>query len=197
MRIIVIGAHGNVGRAAVEELSPRHEIIEIGRSSEPSVDLTDEASVERLFAETGTVDAVVCTVGSVPFKPWEELGRADHLAAVEGKVLSQTELVRVGMPHVRDGGSFTLTTGIVGREVIATGTAAALANGAVDAWVRSAAPELPRGVRLNAVSPTVLAVATGYHDAFPGFMPVESSVVGAAFRRSVEGIETGQVYTAG
>ena len=84
MRIIVIGAHGNVGRAAVEELSPRHEIIEIGRSSEPSVDLTDEASVERLFAATGTVDAVVCTVGSVPFKPWEELGRADHLAAGVG-----------------------------------------------------------------------------------------------------------------
>lgn len=47
------------------------------------------------------------------------------------------------------------------------------------------------------VGSTVVAEATGYHDAFPGFVPVSSAVVGAAFRRSVEGIETGRVYEAG
>lgn len=193
MKIVVIGASGHVGRAATAALAPRHEVIEVGRSTEPPVDLTDPASIQALFEQLGEVDAVVSAAGSVPFAPLADLRREDYLAGIEGKVLSQVGLVRIAAPFVRDAGSITLTSGIVGRAQIATGAAAALANGALEAFVRAAATELPRGLRLNAVSPTVLADAPGYHDAFPGFVPVASGVVGAAFRRSVEGVETGLV----
>jgi len=193
MRILLIGASGHVGRAAQDALAERHEVIAVSRSTAPAVDTTDEASVEALFAEVGEVDAVVVAVGSVPFKPVEELTRDDYRAAFLGKVLSQLDVVRIGTPFVRDGGSFTLTTGILAREPIATGAAASMANGAVESFVIGAAPELPRGIRINAVSPTVLAEATGYHDAFPGFPPVASDVVGLAFVRAVEGVGTGRV----
>jgi NAD(P)-dependent dehydrogenase (short-subunit alcohol dehydrogenase family) len=193
MRILLIGASGHVGRAAQDALSERHEVIAVSRSTAPAVDTTDEASVEALFAEVGEVDAVIVAVGSVPFKPVEELTRDDYRAAFLGKVLSQLDVVRIGTPFVRDGGSFTLTTGILAREPIATGAAASMANGAVESFVIGAAPELPRGIRINAVSPTVLAEATGYHDAFPGFPPVASDVVGLAFVRAVEGVGTGRV----
>lgn len=194
MKIIVIGASGHVGRAAVAALASRHEVVEAGRSSDPAVDITDPASIQAFFETVGEVDAVVSAAGAVPFAPLAELRREDYLAGIEGKVLSQVGLVRIATPFLRDGGSITLTSGIVGRAQIATGAAAALANGALEAFVRAAATELPRGLRLNAVSPTVLAEAEGYHDAFPGFVPVASEIVGAAFRRSVEGVETGQVY---
>ena len=192
MRILIIGASGHVGRAAASALDG-HEIIAASRSGQPSVDVTDPHSIERLFEGVGEVDAVIAAVGSVPFAPLSELGRDDYEAALRGKVLSQLDIVRIGTRFVRDGGSFTLTSGILAREPIATGAAASLANGALEAFVLGAAPELPRGIRINAVSPSVLEDAPSYHSSFPGFVPVSSYRVGMAYAKSVLGVQTGEV----
>lgn len=194
MKVLVIGANGHVGSSAVEALEARHEVIGVGRSTEPAVDAADPVSIERLFATVGDVDAVISAIGSVPFRPLGDLTRDDYAAGFRGKVLSQLDVVRIGTRHLRDGGSFTLTTGILAREPIHTGAAAAMANGAIEAFVMAAAAEMPRGIRINAVSPTVLEEAEGYHEAFPGFVPVPASVVGQAFRKSVEGIQTGRIF---
>jgi len=194
VKVLVIGANGHVGSAAVDALQSRHEVIGVGRSTEPAVDATDPGSIERLFEEVGEVDAVITAIGSVPFRPLAELTREDYAAGFGGKVLSQLDVVRIGTRYVRDRGSITLTTGILAREPIATGAAAAMANGAIEAFVMAAAAELPRGIRINAVSPTVLEEAEGYHDAFPGFVPVRAELVGQAFRKSVEGIQTGRIF---
>lgn len=192
MRILIIGASGTVGRTAVEALHD-HEVIAVSRRSEPAVDITDPASVDALFREVGEVDAVIAASGEVPFRPLSELERADYESAFRGKVLSQLDIVRIGTPFVRDGGSFTLTTGILSREPIATGAAASLVNGALESFVIAAATELPRGIRINAVSPSVLEDAPSYHSSFPGFVPVSSQRVGQAFAKSVLGVQTGQV----
>jgi NAD(P)-dependent dehydrogenase (short-subunit alcohol dehydrogenase family) len=192
VKILIIGASGHVGRAAASALDG-HEIIAASRSGQPSVDVTDPHSIERLFEGVGEVDAVIAAVGSVPFAPLSELGRDDYEAALRGKVLSQLDIVRIGTRFVRDGGSFTLTSGILAREPIATGAAASLANGALEAFVLGAAPELPRGIRINAVSPSVLEDAPSYHSSFPGFVPVSSYRVGMAYAKSVLGVQTGEV----
>lgn len=193
MRILVIGANGLVGGAAVDALHD-HEIIRASRSGQPAVDATDPASVARLFAEVGEVDAVIVALGSVAFRPLGELTREDYDSAFRSKVLAQLDIVRLGTPFVRDGGSFTLTSGILAREPIATGAAASLVNGAVESFVLAAATELPRGVRINAVSPSVLEDAPSYHSSFPGFVPVSSHRVGQAFAKSVLGVQTGRVF---
>lgn len=197
MRILLIGASGHVGSAAAAALRPRHELIEAGRTSTPAVDITDEASVTALLDATGTVDAIIVAAGSVPFRPLEQLTREDYLAAFTGKVLSQLDVVRLGLPHLSDGGSITLTSGVLARDAIATGAAASMANGALEAYVMAAAPELPRSIRINAVSPSVLAEATGYHDAFAGFPQVTDDEVGRAYVRAVEGVGTGRVIEVG
>lgn len=194
MRILIVGASGHVGSAAAAALRRKHEVVALSRSTEPAVDLLDPASIERAFERLGRFDAIVSAYGSAPFKPATELTPEDLMAAFKGKVLSQLNLVRIGLEFVNDGGSFTLTTGILAREPVPTGAAAAMANGAVESFVMSAAGELPRGIRLNAVSPTVLESAPGYHDAFPGFEPVSDERVGLAFVRSVEGSASGRVY---
>ncbi len=194
MKVLVIGASGLVGGSAAAALSDAGcEVLRASRSSELAVEVTDPDSVRRLFETVGEVDAVVTAVGSVPFKPWAELTREDYVSGYYGKVQAQVDVVRIGLPYVVDGGSITVTTGIVGRELIRTGVAAALANGALETFVRAAAAEAPRGVRINAVSPTVLAEATSYHAAFPGFTQVPAARVGQSFVKAVRGVQTGQV----
>ena len=195
MRVLVIGATGLVGGSAASALEDAGcDVVRVSRASSPAVDLTDPASIQALFDQVGDVDAVVSGTGTTPFKPLADLGPEDYLAAYTGKVASQIDLVRIGTPHVRDGGSFTLTTGVLAREPIATGAAASMANGALEAYVMAAATELPRGLRINAVSPTVLTEATGYHSSFPGFAPVSAAAVGQAFVKAVKGVQTGRVF---
>ena len=194
MKILVIGT-GLVGGAAVDALTERgHEVIRASRSSAHAVDATDAQSIARLFAAVGTVDAVVTAVGSAPFKPLAELSHDDFLAGLLNKTLPQIDIVQIGTPYVADGGSFTLTTGVLDREPIRTGTASSTANGALTAFTMAAAVELPRGIRINTVSPTVLVEATSHHPSFPGFTQVTAAAVGQAFVKMVEGVQTGQVY---
>lgn len=194
MKVLVVGT-GLVGGAAVSALSERgHEVIGVSRSSTPAVDVTDPESIAELFAATGEVDAVVAATGKAPFEPLGELDHADFLAGLLGKTLAQIDLVQLGTPYVTDGGSFTLTTGVLAREPIVTGAASSAANGALEAFTMAAAIELPRGLRINTVSPTVLVEAVDYHPAFPGWSQVSAAAVGQAYVKAVEGAQTGQVY---
>lgn len=195
MKILIVGANGLLGSAAASALRGGHEVIEASRSGQVTVDLTEPDSIQHMFDQIGTVDAIISCTGSVPFKPLAELTDKDFRAGFEDKVLGQVNLVQVGLSHLTDGGSFTLTSGVLAREPILTGVAASLANGALESFVMAAAAELPRRIRINAVSPTVLAEATGYHEFFPGFSQVPAETVGRAYVKSVEGIQTGQVFT--
>ncbi|MDQ1056438.1 NAD(P)-dependent dehydrogenase (short-subunit alcohol dehydrogenase family) [Arthrobacter globiformis] len=194
MKILIVGANGLLGSAAAAALKGRHEVFEASRSSDISVDLAEPDSIRRMFDQVGTVDAVISCSGSVPFKPLAELTDKDFRSGFEDKVLGQVNLVQLGAEYISDGGSFTLTSGVLAREPILTGAAASLANGALESFVMAAAAELSRGIRINAVSPTVLAEASGYHEFFPGFSQVPAETVGRAYVKSVEGIQTGQVF---
>ena len=194
MKVLVIGS-GHVGGAAVEALQARdHLVIVASRTGEPSVDAREPSSIEALFGAIGTVDAIVTALGSAPFKPLSDLSRDDYIAGFFGKVVTQLDVARIGTPFLTDGGSITLTTGVLAREPIRTGAASTLANGALEAYVMAAAVELPRGLRINAISPTVLVESPAYHPSFPGFTQVSAAAVGQAYVKAVEGVQTGQVY---
>lgn len=197
MKVLVIGASGLLGTAAANALAERHEVIQASRTGDVQVDLSDTASIERMFERVGKVDAVVACTGAVPFKPLANLSGDDFRVGITDKVLGQVNLVRLGVPYVNDGGSFTLTSGVLAREPINTGVVASLANGALESFVMAAAAELPRGLRINAVSPSVLEEATDYHSYFPGFSRVPAEEVGQAYVKSVDGIQTGRVFSLG
>ncbi|MBO8194293.1 short chain dehydrogenase [Streptomyces oryzae] len=196
MKILLIGATGTLGTAVGKTLSVRgHEVLTVGRSGgDLRHDIADPAQVAEVYAHAGQIDAVVSTAGDVPFKPVTGMLPEDYLSAFHGKVLSQIELVRQGVPRIAERGSFTLITGILAHEPIPTGSAAAMANGAVEAFVRAAAIEIAPQ-RINAVSPTVFTESLeDYGDYFPGVPPVGLAEVAQAYVRSVEGAQTGQIY---
>jgi len=195
VRVLVVGASGRLGSAVVEALGERHEVLAASRSGRYFVDLTNPASVAGLYSSVGTVDAVACAAGKTPYAPLGELTSEDWVVGVRDKLLGQVELVRQGIAHVSDGGSFTLVSGVLGVDPIRTGSVAATVNGGIDSFVRAAAIELPRGLRVNAVSATVFEEAwDAYGPLFPGFKPIPVADAARAYVKSIEGALTGQVF---
>ena len=194
MRILVAGASGTVGQAAVKGLS-RHEIVTAGRNSgDVTVDLMNEESVLAMYRKLGMVDAVVATAGHTHFGPLGAMTPEQFRMGLNDKLMGQINLVLLGLSHVNDGGSFTLTSGVLDRDPIRSGANAAAVNGALGAFVKSAAIEMPRGLRINVVSPGLLEESVRKYDGFfPGHEPVSSARVGLAYAKSVEGAMTGQV----
>ncbi|SFH64711.1 NAD(P)-dependent dehydrogenase, short-chain alcohol dehydrogenase family [Collimonas sp. OK307] len=196
MKIAVIGATGTIGKAVVALLTNRHEIIEVGNSSgQYQVDMTDIRSVEALFGKFGKVDAVVSTAGKLHFGPLQELTPEKFEIGLRDKLMGQINLALVAQHHLNDGGSITLTSGILSDEPILQGVNASTVNAALDGFVRAAAIELKRGIRINVVSPTVLEESlASYGPFFYGFEAAPASRVAQAYSRSVEGAQTGRVY---
>ncbi len=196
MKVILVGAEGDIGKAACAELEPRHELIKVGRSSgDIQVDIADERSVQAMYEKTGQVDAVVSTAGDVHFGALGDMTQQDFMTGLQQKVMGQVNLVLVGLKYLADGGSFTLTSGVLDRDPIVMGANAATANGALGGFVAGAAIEMPRGLRVNVVSPGLLDVSVPRYGAwFPGHEPVCSKSVGRAYAKSVEGAATGQVF---
>lgn len=197
MRILLIGASGTIGSAVRKELEARHEVISAGRNgADVKVDITSTDSIEAMYQTVGKVDAVISATGSTYFGSLLKLTPENNDISIQGKLKGQINLVLLGLNHVHDQGSFTLTTGIIMDDPIVGGASSAMAGGAIRAFVKAAAIEMPRGIRINNVSPTVLEEALQtYGDYFPGYEPVPASRVAQAYRKSVEGAQTGQTFT--
>lgn len=196
MKILLVGAYGTVGRGVAAELGTRHDILAAGRKDAAvSLDLADAASISAAFERIGRVDAIVSAAGQVGWAPLLELTPEQWQFSVQNKLMGQVNLALIGQQYLNDGGSITLTSGVLVDQPVRYGAAASLANGAIEAFVRAAAIELPRGLRINAVSPGVLVESMSLLGPFfRGFEPVPAARVGLGYARSVEGADTGRVY---
>lgn len=194
--IILIGANGKMGQAAHTGLG-KHKIITAGRSADSydfQVDITSEASLRKLYEDVGHFDAVVNTVGVCEYENFTEMTEEQWMSTILSKMMGQINIVRIGQEYIADKGSFTLITGILNTKPIPFAIADATTSGAIDTFVKCVAFEMPRGIRVNSINPTVLEEAWGvYGEMMPGFEPVPGKLVGKAFERSVDGFITGQV----
>jgi NAD(P)-dependent dehydrogenase (short-subunit alcohol dehydrogenase family) len=195
MRILIVGATGTIGQAVVAALRPRNDLVLASRSkSAERVDLADPASVRALFDRVGKVDAVVSVAGEAAYKPLAQLSDQDFAFSVGSKLMGQINLVRLGAASVSDGGSFTLTSGVLATRPTPGGAAISVVNAGVDAFARAAALELPRGLRINSVSPPwVSETLTAMGRDPSGGLPAAD--VARSYAESVEGKQTGTVIT--
>jgi NAD(P)-dependent dehydrogenase (short-subunit alcohol dehydrogenase family) len=158
VKIVVIGATGVIGAAVADALAARHDVVRASRTSATRVDVEDPASLERLFVEVKEIDAVVSCATGTParwqrmFGPLEQLTEA-HLQIMFDALRSQLNLVGLCRNHVRDGGSITLTTGALARHPLPGTAAVTMMAAGLEGLVPAAALDMPRGVRINAVSP--------------------------------------------
>jgi len=196
LRILVVGASGVLGRAIVAELSPRHDIISAGsKSGDIRIDIADPATIEAGLKAAGPLDAVACAAGVFNFHPLSAikpapLEKSSYGLGLANKLMGQVNLALAARDHLNDDGSITLITGNLADAPIASGSSASMVNRAVEGFVMTAAIEMPRGIRINAVNPGVFEESMEeYGTFFRGFDPVPVARAARAFSRSIEGLQ--------
>jgi NAD(P)-dependent dehydrogenase (short-subunit alcohol dehydrogenase family) len=195
MKILIIGGNGTIGKTVTERLSQDHEVIIAGRSSgDVTVDIASSSSIEKMFAEVGPLDAIVNIAGDAKWDHFENLTEEDFYIGIKSKMMGQVNLVRLGIPFLNEGGSVTLTTGILADEPVDMTTSAAMVNGAIQSFVKAVALELENGIRVNVVSADLVEDAyEKYKDYFPGNTPVPMRKVVDGYIKCLFGRINGEV----
>ena len=159
------------------------------------MDLADKVSIARMFQAVDRVDAVICAAGLAAFGPFLNLTDADFALGIGNKMMGQVNVVRIGINYMNDNGSFTLTSGILSRKPMPGSAAISLVNSGLEGFCRAAALEMPRGVRINIVSPNWVVDTLKAFDMDPSIgTPVEA--VARVYREALEGNMTGEVLDA-
>jgi NAD(P)-dependent dehydrogenase (short-subunit alcohol dehydrogenase family) len=194
MKVIVVGT-GTIGTAVGKTLREHgHEVVSLGRKSgDYQADISNMQSLKKFFASIGPFDAVANAAGDVFPGAFEDLTDEQWAKSIAGKGMGQINVVRAALPHIADKGSFTLISGVLTDEYMQGGAIGTTINHMVEGFVKAAAVELPRGVRVNCISPTVLAESGAYHAYFTGFPPVRSAEVALAYLRAISHPITGRI----
>lgn len=159
MKAIIIGS-GTIGSAVKKALEENgHKVVSIGRKSgDFQADISNPESLKALFTSIGPFDAVANAAGDVFPGPFEQTTDEQWANSIKSKGMGQINLVRTALPFIADKGSFTLISGVLTDEYMHGGTIGTTINHLVEGFVKASAVELPRGVRINCISPTVLRV---------------------------------------
>ena len=152
----------------ISVLEKEHEVVKVGSDSGDIVaDITSTESIENMFKQVETFDALISTAGSTYVGPWKNLTDKEFRKGVEGKMMGQINLVLSGQHYINPKSSFTLITGALTHDPQLNFANAPAANRAAEGFVRAAAIELGNGIRINAVSPTVIENSPHYFPFFP------------------------------
>jgi len=195
MKILIIGGSGTIGKKVSKHFSKKHEVIVAARKSgDVTVDMTDSRSIEAMFESVGNVDAVVCIAGEAKWAAFEARTEEDFYIGLKSKLMGQVNIVRIGQKYLNDGGSFTLSTGILADHPVAFTTSAAMVNGGIHSFVKAVSLELKNDIRINVVSSGLVEDAVEkYETYFPGHNPIPMKKVINGYVKSVEGKGTGEI----
>ena len=193
MKIIIVGATGTIGKGIVKLLTRDHELIKVGhRSGDFTVDLASKESIRRLFEEVGAIDAIVSAAGAATFGSLDELTDEKFTLALTNKLMGQVNLVRLGRSVINDNGSITLTSGMLSQNPMPGSASISMVNAGLEGFIRAAALEMPRGIRINAVSP-VFVKETMEILGMDSTHGVPSQKVALAYKEAVESQRNGEV----
>lgn len=195
MKILIIGANGTIGKKLTPQLATQHEIITAGRNSgEVRVDISSEESIKEMFKQVKNVDACICIAASGPLDNFSTLTEKQLLEDFKGKLFGQMNLVLIGQNYLNNNGCFTLTSGIFADIPYKGVTGGAIISGGLHSFVLSASIELPKGLRINVVSPSMVedSVADFGH-LFPELKAVSMNQLVDAYEKTINENITGQI----
>jgi NAD(P)-dependent dehydrogenase (short-subunit alcohol dehydrogenase family) len=174
--VVVIGGLSGIGRAVAERAAAEGaRVIAVGRRAAPAdwskqietatLDITDEAAVERFFSKLGALDHLVVTSGPViASSRLADLDLDTAKGAFDVKVFGQLRAAKQAARYIAKTGSITLTSGLLARKAVPGAVVKATMNAAIEIMGKTLAKELAP-VRVNVVSPGM--VETGMWGEMP------------------------------
>jgi NAD(P)-dependent dehydrogenase (short-subunit alcohol dehydrogenase family) len=171
-KVVIIGGTSGIGLAtahaarkagadvlvvSAKQSSVDQALIELpAGTSGRTLDVFDVAAIGSFFAEVGEFDHLVYTAGeSLVLMPLAELDVNQARTFFQTRYFGALATVAAATPHIRAGGSITLTTGVAANRPRLGWSIGASVCGAVDALTRALAVELAP-IRVNAVCPGVV-----------------------------------------
>ncbi|WP_433203797.1 SDR family oxidoreductase [Dactylosporangium sp. CS-047395] len=172
-RVAILGGTSGIGLATAQTaaslgaevviVGSRRETVDKALTTLPTTatghaaDLTDEPTIGAVIDTIGTIDHLAYTAGEpLTLVPLPDLDRATAASFFALRYFGALATVRAAAPHLRDGGSVTLTTGTATDRPAPGWTLGASLCGAMDALTRALAVELAPRLRVNAVKPGVI-----------------------------------------
>ena len=153
MKIIVIGATGTIGSAVASLLAKENQVIGVSRSSELAVDLQKPETLENISKQHPDVDAILCVAGDATFGQLDSLTDDDIEFSLSNKLMGQINLVRFARKLMKDNGIIVLTTGILAQNPNPGTPMLTMINRGLEGFVEAASLDMPKNLKLHAVSP--------------------------------------------
>ena len=145
-RVTVADRNGEGARDKAGELGAPHAAAE--------VDVTDEASVQRLFDEIGPLDVVVNCAGFGSLGLITDLAVSEFRSVVDVCLNGSFIVAKYAGQKLREGGSLVTISSLNGRQPAIGMSAYCSAKAGVSMLTQVAALEMgPRGIRVNAIAP--------------------------------------------
>ncbi len=196
MKIVVIGATGTIGGPVADALEKKgHEVVRVSRKAGIPVDIEKAATIRALFDKVRDVDAVVCCAGGAGWGPLSNLTDEDFALSLRYKLMGQVNVVRIARERLKDKGSVTITSGVLAVKPMPGSAAVSLVNAGLEGFGRAAALDMPRGIRVNVVSPPWVTESLRKMK-MDESMGSPAAAVAKAFVAAVEGSGNGEVIEA-
>ncbi|HRP55004.1 short chain dehydrogenase [Agriterribacter sp.] len=192
MKALVIGSKGTIGKAVTQLLKEKGaEVIEVSRSGDPALDITDNSGMDAFFAKLGAVDVIVSAAGDAAFTALNKVTDNDIQLSVNSKLLGQVNVVRKGVRHLRPGGVVVITGGILAYTPIPQTSLIAMVNAGLEGFARAVALELTEDRRVAVVHPAWVAETASKIGMDPSPWP-DAQKTATAYWEAIEGKINGE-----
>jgi len=159
-RVIVTGRNPATIKAAQAELGDNAIVVPSDATSLPDMDAL-AAKVKETF---GKLDVLFVNAGYGHFVPFEQVTEAVYDEMLNLNAKGPYFIVQKMVPLMPEGSSVVFTTSIANVKAVPTLSAYGAAKAALRAMTRSIAAELlPRGIRVNAVTPSPIGATDIMH----------------------------------
>lgn len=185
---LTMGATVTIASRSTEKLNAA--TAELGAAVKVSpLDMTDESGVKAWAENLGQVDHLVISASSAAHGAFADLPTGDLRAMLEAKFTGPYVTAREVLPFLKDDASITFFSGVLSRRPSVGATGLGAVNAAVEALAKGLAQELAGKVRVNCISPGMVAT-----EAYAA-MPQEARE--GMYAQVGGGLPVGRVGTAG
>lgn len=160
-KIIIIGGSRGIGKAIVDTLLPKHQVINISRNTPDysHANLTHNSCdvTTSDLPEINQADGLIYCPGSINLKPFKRLSLEDFRNDFEINVMGAVKAIQAYTPALSqsDSGSIVLFSTVATSLGMPFHASIATAKSAVEGLTKSVAADLAPNIRVNAIAPTI------------------------------------------